>query len=511
MAVRMPLRRTRRWELDRGGTLLAPRQMLRRNLATGGDPVTWVWRRRVQRPRSVVLLCDVSGSMERHARLLLRFCHALARSEVPTEAFCFGTRLTRITPLLRRRDQRRPRARLRGRRRLVGWHPHRRRVPRVQPALGTARAAQQRHRARGQRRLGPRRPARRGHRDGAPAAQLPPAHLAQSAGRLARIPPAGGGHGGRLPARRRLPAGHDLASLERLAQALGRMPARDPASRCDEAPEREGAAGGAGRVARRGRAGLARWSSAPSARHRERRARRCWCGDGRLAGSVSGGCVEGAAFEEVETARASGRSRVIRYGISDEQAWDVGLACGGTIDVLMEPSIAPAVELAARELGRRGDYATTGGFAGPSSGAGAARGWRTAEPAAHVGRGRTACEARPATPADVRSATLAADILERGRSRTVELAGRSWFVEAFPRQPRLVIVGAVQVAIAAGGPRAHDGLCHRRRRRPATFATRERFPDVDRSMVGWPDEVADAIGLGPARRGRGPQPRRQVR
>ena len=61
--------------------------------------------------------------------------------------------------------------------------------------------------------------------------------------------------------------------------------------------------------------------------------------DGRLAGSVSGGCVEGAAFEEVERARRTGRSRVIRYGISDEQAWDVGLACGGTIDVLMQPQV----------------------------------------------------------------------------------------------------------------------------------------------------------------------------
>src|SRR5262245_12982166 len=75
-------------------------------------------------------------------------------------------------------------------------------------------------------------------------------------------------------------------------------------------------------------------------------------GDGRLAGSVSGGCVEGAAYEEVERARESGRSRVIRYGISDEQAWDVGLACGGTIDVLIEPRIDPVVSAAARELGR---------------------------------------------------------------------------------------------------------------------------------------------------------------
>ena len=58
--------------------------------------------------------------------------------------------------------------------------------------------------------------------------------------------------------------------------------------------------------------------------------------DGRLMGSVSGGCVEGAAAEEVLRARATGHSRVIRYGISDEQAWDVGLACGGRVQVWVE-------------------------------------------------------------------------------------------------------------------------------------------------------------------------------
>ena len=78
-------------------------------------------------------------------------------------------------------------------------------------------------------------------------------------------------------------------------------------------------------------------------------------GDGRIAGSVSGGCVEGAAYEEIERARRDGVSRVIRYGISDEQAWDVGLACGGTIDVLVEPAIRPEVVAA-----RRGDDATHG-------------------------------------------------------------------------------------------------------------------------------------------------------
>ncbi len=71
--------------------------------------------------------------------------------------------------------------------------------------------------------------------------------------------------------------------------------------------------------------------------------------DGRIAGSVSGGCVEGAAAEEIERARGDGHARVIRYGISDEEAWDVGLACGGTIDVLIEPVLPAAVEIGARD------------------------------------------------------------------------------------------------------------------------------------------------------------------
>src|SRR3954447_15192146 len=61
--------------------------------------------------------------------------------------------------------------------------------------------------------------------------------------------------------------------------------------------------------------------------------------DGRIGGSVSGGCVEGAAAEEIAKARKDGHRRVIRYGISDEDAWDVGLACGGTIDVPVAPIV----------------------------------------------------------------------------------------------------------------------------------------------------------------------------
>jgi len=110
---RLELRRTRRYELHRHGRLLATRQMFRRNLGTGGEVTDWVWRRTVKRPRKIVVLCDISGSMERHSRLLLRFIQALsAASSVKTESFVFGTKLTRVTRIMRDRDRDRALARV---------------------------------------------------------------------------------------------------------------------------------------------------------------------------------------------------------------------------------------------------------------------------------------------------------------------------------------------------------------------------------------------------------------
>lgn len=110
---RLEQRRTRRYELHSHGRRLAPRAMFRRNLGTGGQLLTWVWRRQIREPRSLVVICDISGSMERHSRLLLRFIQALsAASEVRTESFVFGTRLTRVTRLLKDRDRDRALARV---------------------------------------------------------------------------------------------------------------------------------------------------------------------------------------------------------------------------------------------------------------------------------------------------------------------------------------------------------------------------------------------------------------
>ncbi len=225
--------------------------------------------------------------------------------------------------------------------------------------------------------------------------------------------------------------------------------------------------------------------------------------DGRLAGSVSGGCVEGAAFEEIERARASGRSRVVRYGISDEQAWDVGLACGGTIDVLIEPEVDPLVEAAARVDRETGGRAVVTPLPpdSPPPDFGPHEPGEGAPPAPKLLVGEDgAIEGSLGSLADDAAlAAVAREALLRGTSRTVTIGGRQLFVEAFPVPPRLVVVGAVEIArslVRIARELGYETIVVDGR--PA-FATPERFPpgSVDRLVVGWPDEVADEIGLGP--------------
>jgi xanthine dehydrogenase accessory factor len=227
--------------------------------------------------------------------------------------------------------------------------------------------------------------------------------------------------------------------------------------------------------------------------------------DGRIAGSVSGGCVEGAAFEEIERARATGRSRVVRYGITDEQAWDVGLACGGTIDVLFEPAVNRAAEAAARDLAK----------AGSAPGRAVVTPLPVDAPRPQMGA-HPAGEGAPPAPVlvawedgrldgslgdpslDAELVRLTTEALVSGTSRTVELGGRSLFIEAFPTRSRLIVFGAGQVAIplvAIARTLGYETIVVDGRK---AFATRERFPDVDRLIVAWPDEVADDIGIGPS-------------
>ena len=222
--------------------------------------------------------------------------------------------------------------------------------------------------------------------------------------------------------------------------------------------------------------------------------------DGRLAGSVSGGCVDGTAVEEIRRALQTGRTWVVRYGISDEQAWDVGLACGGVIDVLVEPAVPVAAEAAACSPGRVGLTVLTplpAGSPGP-------------DPAPH----RTAAGVDPGASLvaledgslegtlgdaglDRELEALALESLAVGTSRTVEVGGRAVFIESYPLRRRVVIVGAGQVAVPLVRITHELGYETVVVDGRAAFATRERFPLADRILVAWPDEAAEQLGLGP--------------
>jgi xanthine dehydrogenase accessory factor len=215
------------------------------------------------------------------------------------------------------------------------------------------------------------------------------------------------------------------------------------------------------------------WGSAPQAEG----AVMLVSASGKMAGSVSGGCVETAVAEEVRAAMARGAPSVVRYGISDERAWEVGLACGGSLEVLVEPAVSEPV-LAAAE--------------GPG-GVVVATFLDGVEP----GRSVLIDDSSPIEVTDLVRA--AREALRSGRSRTVRLpvggTDAGVFLEVFPRPPQLVIFGGVHVAAAlvplarALGYRAvvADGR--------ASFLTRERFPDADQLILGWPDAAFAKAGI----------------
>jgi xanthine dehydrogenase accessory factor len=211
--------------------------------------------------------------------------------------------------------------------------------------------------------------------------------------------------------------------------------------------------------------------------------------DGSIAGSVSGGCVEGAAAEEVARARREGSSRVIRFGISDEQAWGVGLACGSTIDVLIEPELRPETEAAAREsAGAAVVIPLPPGSPGEDGGA---HPISTGEPA-------DVMVIKPGGgAANGQIADAARTLVDRRRSGVVAQEGEQFFVETFAPPPRIVVFGAVQAAIPLVRMAHELGYRVVVADARAAFASPERFPDADDLLIGWPDEVADLVSLAP--------------
>ena len=104
MRFRVPLRLARRLHRSPGGDRLDLRRTVHHSLRYEGEAIRRAWKHRVRRPRPMMMLIDVSGSMAAHSRALLHLAYVACHSEVRVEVFCFGTRLTRVTPLLADRD-----------------------------------------------------------------------------------------------------------------------------------------------------------------------------------------------------------------------------------------------------------------------------------------------------------------------------------------------------------------------------------------------------------------------
>ncbi len=104
MRWNLGLRSTRRKAPARTGSYPDMRRIVRRNLKYGAELIELTWRETKRKPRPLVIICDISGSMSLYSRLLLHFIHTISNGLMNVEAFVFGTRLTRITRQLKRRD-----------------------------------------------------------------------------------------------------------------------------------------------------------------------------------------------------------------------------------------------------------------------------------------------------------------------------------------------------------------------------------------------------------------------
>jgi xanthine dehydrogenase accessory factor len=174
---------------------------------------------------------------------------------------------------------------------------------------------------------------------------------------------------------------------------------------------------------------------------------------GKMAGSVSNGCIEGAVFEAAQEVLASGRPRLVEYGVADDVAFDVGLACGGHIEVLLQPATEVhdrALDLLRSERPFLLRTELTGG---------------------------------------------ATELLEQAPDFELPRRVDDRFEEPFGRPAHLVIVGAIHIAIPLHRLAKLMGYRLTVVDARGQFATRERFPEADELLVSWPDEALGGMTI----------------
>ena len=213
--------------------------------------------------------------------------------------------------------------------------------------------------------------------------------------------------------------------------------------------------------------------------------------DGEVAGSLSGGCVEGAVYELAREALLSGRACTETFGVSDDDAFAVGLTCGGTLDVLVRPLRAPDYPPLQELTQLRADQRPAALIA-PLNDLEETANWQWAL----------------ATPDSLPANALGEAVrnaLMDGTARTVRNDGvgesdqtvgakpvSELLIIPFPTRPRMIVFGATDFAAAVTRAGAFLGyrvtVCDAR----PVFATRQRFPDADEIVVDWPHRYLES-------------------
>jgi xanthine dehydrogenase accessory factor len=231
------------------------------------------------------------------------------------------------------------------------------------------------------------------------------------------------------------------------------------------------------------------WGSAP----RDVGAKMALTDSGRIAGSVSGGCIEGAVAHAAEEVLTTGKPQLLHFGVTNEKAWEVGLACGGTIEVFvkaLDPALYDPLRAALRE---ERPIATATVIRGPDE---------------LLGRellvnenGKVAGTLGSAL--DETAARVARDALAQGRPQRQAVSPAQGpeshplelFIDVLLPSPTLIAVGGVHIAIALTALAKTLGyrtiVVDPRR----AFGSPERFPHADQLIQAWPDEALAQIGL----------------
>ncbi|WP_017600272.1 XdhC family protein [Nocardiopsis lucentensis] len=223
---------------------------------------------------------------------------------------------------------------------------------------------------------------------------------------------------------------------------------------------------------------------------------------GEVVGSISGGCVEGAVYEEALEAIRTGRPVRRTYGVSDEEAFSVGLTCGGTLHVFVEPvsrATFPELGSVLAAIDEHQPVAVATVVSDPSDSGRLGRRRVVWPDHAEGDLGPAAGRLTDALDDDVRGmlAQGSTGLLRYGVDGQRRGDALEVFVQSFAPAPRMLVFGAIDFAAAVADLGSYLGyrvtVCDAR----PVFATPKRFPTADEVVVKWPhvfvDEIADQI------------------